>query len=56
MQLKCQKRFVQCMEKLLGLIKHVKAGLRCFMLEVSCWMMLHDRADQLRLIVIKSRY
>ena len=56
MQLKCQKRLVQCMEKVLRLIEHVKTGLRRFVLEVSCWMMLHGQVDQLRLTVIKSRY
>ena len=35
------KRFVQCMEKVLWLIEHVKSGLQSFVLEISCWTMLH---------------
>ena len=50
------KRFVQCMEKELWLIKHVKIGLWSFVLEISHWMMLHGQADQLKLIEIKSRH
>ena len=33
-----------------------QSGLRCFMLEISCWVMLHGRADQLELTVIESTY
>ena len=44
------------MEKVLWLIKHVKSGLRSFVLEISCWMMLHGREDQLKLIGIKLRH
>ena len=29
------KKFVQCMEKMLCLIEHVKGGLRSFVLEIS---------------------
>ena len=41
------------MEKVLWLTEHVKSGLRSFVLEISPWMMLHIRGDQLRLIAIK---
>ena len=34
-QLKHKKRFVQCVEKVLWLIKYVKRGLQSFMLEIS---------------------
>ena len=37
MQLKCIKRFIQCMEKVLWLIEHVRRGLQSFMLGISCW-------------------
>ena len=30
MQLKCEKRFVHCMEKVLWLTEYVKSGLRSF--------------------------
>ena len=36
--------------------ERVKSGLRSFMLQISHWMMLHSRVDQLKLIVIKSRH
>ena len=36
--------------------KHVKSGLRSFVLEISPWTMLHNRVDQLKLIVIKLRH
>ena len=51
-----KNRFVQCTEKLLWLIECVKSGLQNFVLEISCWMMLHGRIDQLKLIAIKSRH
>ena len=35
MQLKCKKRFVQWIEKVLWLIEHIKSGLRGFMLQIS---------------------
>ena len=38
-----------------GTSEDVKSGLRSFMLEVSCWTMLHDWADELKMIVIISR-
>ena len=44
------------MEKVLGLIEHVRSGLRTFVLELSHWMMLHGWVDQLKLIAIKSRH
>ena len=50
------QRFVQYMEKVLWLIERVKSGLWSFMLEISCWTMLHGRVDQLKLIAIKSRH
>ena len=36
-----KERFVQCMEKVLGLPEHVESGLRSFVLEISRWTMLH---------------
>ena len=56
MQPKIQKKIVQCVEKMLWLIEHVKSGLQSFVLEISCWMMLHGLIDQLKLIVTKSRH
>ena len=46
LKLKCKnkqtkKTSVQCMEKILWLIKHVKSGLQESVLEISHWMMLH---------------
>ena len=32
-----------------------KSGLRSFVLEISCWMILHGRVDQLKLIAIKPK-
>ena len=32
-----------------------QSGLRSFVLEISRWMMLHGRVDQLKLIEIKSK-
>ena len=55
-QLRCNKRFVQCMEKVLWLIKHVKSGLWSFVLEISCWMVIHGWVDQLKLRVIKLKH
>ena len=43
-----QKRFVQCIEKVLWLIEHDKSGLQSFVLEISHWMMLHSQVDQLK--------
>ena len=51
-----KKRFVQSMERVLGLTKSVKNGLQSFMLEIFCWTMLHGQVDQLKLIVIKLRH
>ena len=48
------KKIVQCVEKVLWLIEHVKSGLRSFVLQISCWMMLHGWVDQLKLIAIKT--
>ena len=36
--------------------ERVKSGLRNFVLEISLWMMLPHRVDQLKLIAIKSRH
>ena len=47
------KRFVQCVEKVLWLIERVKSGLRCFVLEISHWTMLPGQVDQLKLRAIK---
>ena len=40
-----QKRFVQSVEKVLWLTEHVKGVLWSFMLEMSCWTMLHVEVD-----------
>ena len=56
MQLKCKKRFVRCMEKVLWLTKRVESGLWSSILEMSVWTMLHGQVDQLKLIAIKSRH
>ena len=50
------RRFVQCMEKVLWLVEHVRSGLRSFVLEISHWTMLHGWVDQLKLTAIKSRH
>ena len=50
------KRFVQCMEKVLWLIKCVKSGLQSLMLEISHWTTPHSQAGQLKLIILKSRH
>ena len=56
-QLRCKKKwFVQYMEKVLWLIKHIKCGLQSFVLKISCWIMLYGRVDELKLIVIKFRH
>ena len=47
------KRFVQCMKKLLEL---VKSGLQRFMLEISHWMFLCGLVNQLKLITIRLRH
>ena len=44
------------MEKVLRLTEHVKSGLWSFVLESSCWTMLYNQADQLKLIAIKLKY
>ena len=51
-----KKKSVQCMEKILWLIKHVKSALQGLVLEISHWMMLHSWVEQLKLILIKSRH
>ena len=48
-----QKRFEQCMENMLRLIEWVRSGLRSFLLEISCWMMLLSQVEQLKLMVVK---
>ena len=55
-QLKHKKRFVQCVEKVLGLGEYVKSGLQSFVLEISRWMMLHSQTDQSELTAIRSRH
>ena len=55
MQLKCKKGKI-CAVYGEGAGECVKSGLRSVMLEISCWMMLHGRADQLKLIAIKSKH
>ena len=49
-----QKILMQCIEKVLWLIKCVKSGLWNFLLEIFCWMLFHGQVEQLKLIVIKS--
>ena len=44
-KMQTKKRFVQCVEKVLGLIKRVKRGLQSFVLEVSHWTMLQGLVD-----------
>ena len=44
------------MEKVPWLTEHVQSGLQSFVLEISCWMMLHGWVDQLKLMMIKSRH
>ena len=53
---KCLQRFVQCMEQVLRLIRHVKSGFRSFVLGISSWTMLYGWVNQLKLVEIKSRY
>ena len=50
-----QKRFVQYIEKVLWLIKHVNSGLESFTLEICHWTMFHSWINQLNLRVIKTR-
>ena len=47
-----KKRFVQCMEKVLWVVKHVKSGFQSFMLEITCWMMLYGWVDQLKVVLM----
>ena len=61
LQLKCKKRFVQCVQKVLRLIERVQSAFRSFsleplVLEISHWTMLCGQVDQLKLIVIKLRH
>ena len=44
------------MEKVLWLFEDVKSGLQSFVLEISCWTMLHGWVDQLKLIAIKLKH
>ena len=43
------------MEMVPWLVEHGWSGLWSFVLEISCWMMLHSWVDQLKLTVIKLR-
>ena len=36
--------------------EHVRSDLQSFVLEISCWMMLHSLVDQMKLIAVKSRH
>ena len=49
-----KKRFVQCVEKVLWVIEHVKSGLRSF-LQISHWTIL-GQIEQLKLTVIKLKH
>ena len=49
-----EERFVQYMEKVLWLIKHIRSCWWSFVLELSCWMMCHSQVDQLKLTELKS--
>ena len=49
-----KKRFVQCTEKVLWLIEHVRSGIQSFMLEISRWTIFHCQIDQLKLIAVNS--
>ena len=51
-----QKIFVQCMKKLLWLIKCVKNSLWNFLLEIFHWMKFHGQVDPLKLIVTKLQH
>ena len=44
------------MEKVLWLTEHVKSSWWGFTLEISCLMVLHCQANQLKLIAVKSRH
>ena len=48
-----QKKKKQCMEKVLWLIKWVKAGLWSFILEISHWTVFPGHIDLLKLTAIK---
>ena len=48
-QLKHKKSFAQCMEKVLWWMECVRSSLQSFVLEISCWTMLHGQVDQLKL-------
>ena len=56
MQKKREKKYVQCMERVLWLTEYVKSSFQSFMLEISCWTMLHSQVNQLKLKAIKSRH
>ena len=53
---KKKKKYVQCMERVLWLTEYVKSSFQSFMLEISCWTMLHSQVNQLKLKAIKSRH
>ena len=55
-QLKHKERLVKYIEKVLWLIRCAKSGLPSFMVEISCWTMLHGWADQLKATAIKLRH
>ena len=55
-QLKCKKRFVQCMEKMLWLTEHFRSGLQFHAEDFSLDETFHGQVDQLKLIAIKWRH
>ena len=44
-----KERFVQCMEKVLWPIQHVRSGVWSFVLGISRWTVLHGGVDLLKL-------
>ena len=61
MQLKCKKRFVQYMEKVLWLIERVRSGLQSFVLEISRWTVLQGRpvevdSDQMETVIENGQH
>lgn len=48
------QKLVQLIKRVLWMFKHVNGGLHEFMLEMSCFMMLFDQLEWLRLMAIKT--
>ena len=57
MQVKCKKKKICAVYGEVAVIDGTcQKWFVSFMLEISCWMMLHGQVDQLKLIAIKSRH